>query len=43
MEDLNYGHNVQLGTQNMDVLDSHFSKHTPNLKFLNNYCPNYLH
>lgn len=40
MKDLNYGHNVQLGTQNMDAMDSHISKPTANLKFLNNYHSN---
>lgn len=40
MKNLNYGHNVQLRTQNTDAMDSHFSKHTANLKFLNNYHSN---
>lgn len=40
MKDLNYWHNVHLGTQSRDAVDSHISKHTASLKLINNYHSN---
>lgn len=40
MKDLDYGRNVLLGTQVMEVIDSHISKHAVIYKFLKIYHSN---
>lgn len=40
MKDLDYGHDVLLGTQVMEVIDSHISKHAVTYKCLKIYHSN---